>query len=362
MTYIIRGAWGDRPRPQILPTETRNALPAPDRPKVIWVPFSVLNDPTHSGNTKLIWLLLSLSSGAPSAAMDSTLREWSGLGFRTIATVPVKLARTPRASCYAKPQRLCAAVPRLLLTNPDISAIARLLYGQLQSVPDFEHQSGSFTYEALSHLTRTSDDALRGAVTELVAHGWLTITQANRKRPLCFTLRNPASAQLRARISSVRRRVKGAQHRGETLLCEFLNALVALDDYKDNAAPDFLLNPYTGELMELDRYYAAAGVAVEFNGNQHYEETDLATFEQTVKQVGRDAMKAFICRARGIELITIRTDDLTLKAIDQKIPGRLPRRDLEGMEPLVAALEELASEYRERTAEERARNRRQQPG
>ena len=74
-----------------------------------------------------------------------------------------------------------------------------------------------------------------------------------------------------------------------------------------------------------------------------------------MKQVGRDAMKAFICRARGIELVIIQPEDLKLKSIDSKIPGRLPRRDLEGMEPLVAALEEMAAEHRERTAEERAR-------
>ncbi|MFZ5823370.1 MAG: hypothetical protein ACOY94_03375 [Bacillota bacterium] len=69
--------------------------------------------------------------------------------------------------------------------------------------------------------------------------------------------------------------------------------------------------------MELDRYYPTAGVAVEYNGDQ--------------------------------------PEELSLKRIDHKIPGRLPRRNLEGMEPLVAALDETAAEHRERTAEERAR-------
>jgi hypothetical protein len=81
-------------------------------------------------------------------------------------------------------------------------------------------------------------------------------------------------------------------------------------------------------LMELDRYYPTAGVAVEYNGNQHYEETDLATFEETVKQVGRDAMKAFICKARGIELAIIHPEDLKLKSIDHKIPERVPTAHL----------------------------------
>ena len=107
--------------------------------------------------------------------------------------------------------------------------------------------------------------------------------------------------------------------------------------------------------MDLDRFYSSVGVAVEFNGDQHYETSDLASFEQTVKQVGRDAMKAFICKARGIELAIIRPEDLSLAAIEKLIPGRLPRRSSEGVKPLVAALEELASEYRERTVEERER-------
>jgi hypothetical protein len=324
--------------------------------QTLWVPIEVLNSTSHSASTRLIWLLLSLrSSGTPTSLTDIRLRKLSGLDRKTVAAARVTLAQTPLAPCCGRPHPSCAAIPAALLTTPEISAGARLLYGQLQGFPNFDHQVGSFTYGTLSRLTGTSVAPLRRAVAELVAAGWLTVTQANRKSPLSFTLCDPVSTRLRARISAIRRKVRKAQPRGEALLREFLNVLVALDVYEDNAAPAVLLNPYTRELMELDRYYPTAAVAVEYNGDQHYEETDLATFEETVKQVGRDAMKAFICRARGIELTIIRPDDLTLKRIDQKIPERLPRRDLEGMEPLVAALEEMAAEHRERTAEERAR-------
>lgn len=323
--------------------------------QTLWVPFSVLNESSHSASALLLWLLLDRQrSGDPSALTNTRLGKLSGLDPETVAAARARLTQAPLASCYARPQRSCAAIPWLLLTSAGISAGARLLYGRLQGVSHFEHQGGSFTYAALSRLTGSSDGALRRAVAELVATGWLSITQANRKSPLIFTLRNPVSAQLRARISSIKRKVRSARPRGEALLREFLTLMIALDQYEDNAAPDFLLNPYTGELMELDRYYPTVGVAVEFNGDQHYEETDLATFGETVKQVGRDAMKAFICKARGLELAIIRPEDLGLESIDQKLPGRLPRRDLQGMEPLVAALEAMASEYRERTAEERA--------
>lgn len=324
--------------------------------QTLWVPINVLNSTTSSVSTRLIWLLLGLrSSGTASSLTDVRLRTLSGLDRKTIATARARLAQAPLAPCYRRPHPSCAAIPVALLTTAEISAGARLLYGQLQGVPNFDNQVGSFTYGTLSRLTGTSVYPLRRAVAELVAAGWLMIAQANRKSPLSFTLRDPVSTRLRARISAIRRKVRKARHRGETLLREFLNVLIALDDYEDNASPDLLLNPYTRELMELDRYYPTAGVAVEYNGDQHYEETDLATFEETVKQVGRDAMKGFICRARGIELAIIQPEVLSLKSIDHKIPGRLPRRDLEGMEPLLAALEEMAAEHRERTAEERVR-------
>ncbi len=318
--------------------------------QTLWVPMEVLNSTAHSAATRLIWLLTNHWS-----LTDSDLRKLSGLDRKTIATARATLLQTPLGACYGKPHPSCAAIPAALLTNPEISAGARLLYGQLQGAPSFGNQSGSFTYATLSRLTGTSADPLKRTVAELVATGWLSITQTNRKSPLRFTLLNPVSPRLRARVSAIRRKVRKAQHRGETLLREFLNVLIADEDYKDDATPDLLLNPYTRALMELDRYYPTAGVAIEYNGDQHYEETDLATFEETVKQVGRDAMKAFICKARGIELAIIHPEDLRLKNIDQKIPGRLPRRDLGGLEPMVEALEELAAEHLERTAQERAR-------
>ncbi|HWI52715.1 MAG TPA: hypothetical protein VNT01_11315 [Symbiobacteriaceae bacterium] len=319
--------------------------------QTLWVPFSVLNAPNHNVHTRLVWILLSRHL----ALDEARLRKLSGFDPKTISQARSKLSREPLAACYTRPYRTCAEMPVPLLADTRLSARARLLYGQLQALPGYADHAGSFTYATLSHRIGSCDDALRHEATELTAAGWLTISQKNRSSPLQFTLQNPIGTQLQARISSIRRRVRGANPRGEALLREYLNALVAIDDYEDNAAPDFLLNPYTRELMELDRYYPTAAVAFELNGDQHYEHTDLATFEQTVKQVGRDAMKAFICKAQGIELVILLPEDLSLKALEQKLPRQLPRRSLEELEPLISALEGLASEHRARTADERER-------
>ncbi|HWI62581.1 MAG TPA: helix-turn-helix domain-containing protein [Symbiobacteriaceae bacterium] len=324
----------------------------------VWVPFSVLGARNHTASARLIWILLDREpAGLPTAMTEKRLRNVTGLDPETIASARTRLAASPLAPGYARPRRGCAAIPLALIADAALSARARLLYGQLQGVPDFENRKGSFTYASLADFTGTSDDALRRAVAELVAAGWLTFTQGHRKRPFQFTLHNPVGTNLWARISHLRRRVRGAQYRGEALLREYLNVLVDLDQHEENATLDQLLNPYTKELLELDRYYPTAAVAFELNGAQHYEETELATFSDTVKQVGRDAMKAFICKAIGIELVILHPEDLRLKTLEKKIPKRLPRRDRAGMEPLLAELDVLASEYRSRTVEERERSR-----
>lgn len=329
------------------------------RNQAVWVPFSVLNDRDHNPNTRLIWVLICYhaAESLPTTPTDEHLHQLSGLDRRTIALARARLAASRLVPCFLRPHPASASIPARLLTDTGISTRARLLYGQLQRVPDFRNDGGSYTYKVLSGLTGTSDDALRRAVAELVASGWLSVSQSSRKSPVSFRLRNTVTPRLWARIARIRRKVKGGQFRGETLLREFLNVIIALEEYQDDASPDFLLNPYTLELMEIDRFYPTVAVGFEFQGAQHYGLTDLATFDETVKQVGRDAMKAFICQARGIDLVVIRPEDLSLRALEQKIPRRLPRRDLTDMVPLVDVLEEIAQEYQERTFYERVRNR-----
>lgn len=48
-------------------------------------------------------------------------------------------------------------------------------------------------------------------------------------------------------------------YRGQALMREFLSDLVASTDFLDDARPGFLINPFTGERMEYDRYYFKAG-------------------------------------------------------------------------------------------------------
>lgn len=67
---------------------------------------------------------------------------------------------------------------------------------------------------------------------------------------------------------------------------EFLSLVVDSDRYEDNATPGFLVNPFTRERLELDRFYPPS-VAFEFNGPQHYGATELFSEEQATMQRGR---------------------------------------------------------------------------
>ena len=71
--------------------------------------------------------------------------------------------------------------------------------------------------------------------------------------------------------------------------------------------PDFLLNPVTGKNLELDCFNAELGLALEYNGSQHYDfpNTFHKTFEEYEAQKRRDDLKIRVCEAAGVYLITV---------------------------------------------------------
>jgi hypothetical protein len=110
-----------------------------------------------------------------------------------------------------------------------------------------------------------------------------------------------------------------------------------------------MVNPATGELLRFDRYYAA-GVALEFNGAQHYGTTDWFPDAEEVKaQQVRDLLKAGHCLLSGIRLVILHAEDLSLDAIRAKVGGLLPLRDLQGHDLLVNHLIRACFFYRSGT-------------
>jgi len=126
---------------------------------------------------------------------------------------------------------------------------------------------------------------------------------------------------------------------------EYLSLLIDSDQFTENARPGFLVNPQTGERLELDRFYPE-GVAFEFNGTQHYRETGRFSQAEADAQHLRDLIKAGICLYRGIHLVIIRTEGLALQGMIRRIDQSLPLRNLAGHEPLIDLLEDASLTYR----------------
>ena len=134
---------------------------------------------------------------------------------------------------------------------------------------------------------------------------------------------------------------------------EYLTLIIDSDEFEDDAAPGFLVNPFTDERMELDRYYPGQ-VAFEFNGQQHYEPTEFSTAKEVGKQRVRDHIKAWICEDRGIPLVVVHAEDLTLKTMLNKVSNCLPVRDLRNSGLIVRYLEKTSWGYRQATLRHQA--------
>lgn len=294
------------------------------------VPVSLLLDRGLTPSAKVIWMLVRLD---PDHSRPAQLQAASGLSRPTVLKALAQLAAiSPHLAAGS------VTVPADLLRDRRLGAQARVLYGVLQSLPG----QRQCTYAELSSLTGISLPTVRRAVGELTGAGWVEASQVGPRTPIRFTFAEPHTAAARQALD----RIKQARWRGEALMKEFLSLLIDADHYEENATPRFLVNPFTGERMELDRFYPQHGVAFEFNGPQHYRPGGEHTAAQVAKQRGRDYIKAGMCGDLGIKLVVIHREDLSLAGMRAKIGDGLPLRDLRGQAPLLRLLETVARRYR----------------
>lgn len=93
--------------------------------------------------------------------------------------------------------------------------------------------------------------------------------------------------------------------KGEDICCRVLEELYGVPFVKSR--PDFLRNPETGKNLELDCYNERLGLALEYNGEQHYRYPNVyhRSYEDFIKQVRRDRFKLDMCDANNVYLITV---------------------------------------------------------
>lgn len=93
--------------------------------------------------------------------------------------------------------------------------------------------------------------------------------------------------------------------RGERLCCQTMERIYEAPF--ETIRPDWLINPETGEKLELDCYNEELQIAVEYNGEQHYTWPNFTnqTYQQFINQVRRDQLKIELCDRNGVYLIVV---------------------------------------------------------
>ncbi len=320
----------------------------------IQVPVTLLRDPVLSAAAKVVWGLLRCAEDKE-AARVTRLERRAGLSRKTVLGCMAALRESGwlagGSGGRGRGGRAAAAggdsvpIPGDLLADRRVGVRGRILYGYLQLLPAFRYPSGEFRYGNLIDMTGDNRKTVRRAVADLAGAGWLDVAQEHRRAPVRFSLRDPFYERALAEVERVGRRLERAPFLGEAIMREYLSLLVAADDFQDDAAPGFLVNPLTGERMQLDRFYPP-GVAFEFNGPQHYGATERFTDDEALRQRARDLMKLGLCAGRGIRMVVVHPGDLTLHSMRRKIAPLLPLRDLGGRQHLVAFLESVSRRYR----------------
>jgi hypothetical protein len=317
------------------------------KPAVVKVPGALLLDRNLAPSAKLLWVTHQVLDQHP--VTPGLLESRSGLSRHTVLQGLARLSaagRLPAVPAGHGTARNLASLPDELLSDRTVGVQAKLLYGCLQLLPGFRHPKGAFTYVQLADLTRVSLSTVTRSVRALAETGWIQTTQPNKFCPIQFTLSNSVAARHDGEVGQAARRLEEADYIGEAIMREYLSLLVACDEFEDNASPGFLVNPFTGQEMQFDRYYPPR-VAFEFQGPQHYGPTARYSSQIKVqKQQARDYIKAGIAKERGITLITVHPGDLTLQGMQKKAAGLLPLRPLKRHQPLLAFLEAVSRGYR----------------
>lgn len=327
-------------------------------PTVVKVPSRLLLDRHLAATAKLLWMVLQERPRVEPVRATRTLV--SVCGGLTRPTVVRGLAQLESAGWLSgrtnggDDECPHALIPAELLQERRVGVLGRLVYGVLQLTSGYRSCSGEFTYSGLTELAGASRNALKQAVRALAQHGWLQISQRNKFAPIYFSLDNPV-AQLREQaVAALKAHLAEAPFLGEALMRAYLSLLVDSHEYDDDASPGYLVNPFTGEEMQFDRYYPPR-VAFEFNGPQHYGPTARFSSEMEArKQQGRDYIKIGIAVQRGIRLVIVHPEDLSLATMQRKVAGLLPLRSLDGDAHLITFLESVSRAYRRKARREGA--------
>ncbi len=149
--------------------------------------------------------------------------------------------------------------------------------------------------------------------------------------------RNPTCGKIKPPGRFGNRKPVRLPSKGERICCETMQKIYGSPFI--STWPEWLLNPETGETMELDCYNDELKIAVEYNGEQHYKFPNFTgqSYAEFINQVRRDELKYNLCTNNGVYLIsvpyTVHHDNIPDYIVSQ-LPETLQRRIKEESESL----------------------------
>ena len=301
----------------------------------IRVPVSLLLAPDLPASVKLVWAALQLQPGAGPAQLEAL----TGLSRHTVLTARtwVEAGALPLGDARVR-------LPGAVLAGRRLGSHAKLLYGLLQGTPGYRGGAGRLNYASLCAFTGWSRNTLKKAMRQLEGAGWVRLVLPRAGGHISFKLGTPEARRAEAEAGRAFMRIRRAQFEGEAIMQEYLSLLIDSTDYVDNIRPGWLINPLTGERLELDRLYGRK-VAFEYQGDQHFQASAAFTKEEVDAQKLRDYIKAGICLHEGVRLILVLPEDLSLRGMSRKVGQVLPLRSLVGRARLIEALEDAAFDF-----------------
>ena len=200
----------------------------------------------------------------------------------------------------------------------------------------------------LAKLANVSRCTVTRACAKLVERGWIKLVRSRTQtRPAALIPRQ--SQMVMAHDLEVEYELE--PRKGEFLMNKRLDWSLRSDEYVRNARPKFLANPETGMPLEFDRFDPKTGLACEYNGSQHYHESDDYTEEEVKRQRVHDLIKESLSLRNGVTLLVFSWQDLRPGTIESRLDAVVPHLkrgyvDMDG--PYMKTLARMCGNYASR--------------
>lgn len=308
--------------------------------KLLWIRmrFDVMRGTTYRPRARL----LAKRTGLGRSTVYWAIRRGMAEGWFVQERDPAGRERWKAVWPHHGGQRVVRIPIDLIRATQELRPQAILCYGILRSMTE-DGKAGTFTWTELKEATKLHLRTIKRAVLALAEARWITLSPRRRRHRVQFQLQHPDDVYR----AEVRRHLERADFAGEALMRSYLSLIVKSRESVDRARPEFLVNPASGERMEFDRFYPVHRVAFEFNGMQHYVASERFTRQEVEAQKSRDRLKREICKEKGICLVVVRAQDLSMVGMVRKVGRLLPRRAFGVLRRTIRYLDFCSRRYRE---------------